>query len=78
MTQDELSKKIAGCFGVMDLIFMSHFLDEQRAIALRAECDLGVESIVDAARAYLVSRSAPQNKIDKEISEVRAFFSKRR
>lgn len=78
MTQDELNKKIAGCFGGMDLIFMSHPLDEKRATALRNECDLEVSIIVDAARTYLISRSATQDKIDKEISKVRAFFSKRR
>jgi hypothetical protein len=69
---------IPGCFGIADLRFARHPLDEQRAkqMANEAKCSGAVPGeIITAIKEYLASEGASPEHIDCEIKYVHRFLA---
>ena len=79
MTNNELRKKIAGCFGQSDLLFNLHSADSIRAKELASEfknSDLKIEDLEDAISGYLLRNSNQGEHIIREFQKARSFFLK--
>jgi hypothetical protein len=80
MNSDQSTWKdlIPGCFGIADLKFARHPLDEQRAknmVNSARDSGSSTEEILGAIREYLTSEEASSEHINHEIEYVRKFLA---
>lgn len=70
-------KRVAGCFGVADLIFAGHPLDEGRAFewltSLR-ERNIGFADATEQVREFLKSKGANDDHISKQIERMTPYM----
>ncbi len=72
-TQD-WKKNLPRCFGIVDLTFASHPLDEARAKTMMKEAfDSGasIEEVLAAISGYLASKGARKKHIEEQLSYAR-------
>jgi hypothetical protein len=70
---------VPACFGVADLRFARHTLDEERAknmIRAARESGSTITDITEAIKVYLASKDASVSHIDCELIYARTFISK--
>ncbi len=71
------SNMIVGCFGVADLRFALHSLDEDRAFKLLAYCrDHGIryDIVTFEIREFLTSNSVSAEHLSAQMDEVEKMF----
>lgn len=70
-------KKIAGCFGISNLVFAGHQAEEDRAFELLIEIrreHVGWNEISRAFRSYLDQHTPDKAHIEKQMREIECLY----